>query len=105
MIFRFFNNIETESEMSELAILLARVLTSLSKFLLKVSESFSLLLIVLLLLFKMIDLLRYVFSEKRGPTVFKDFRRQLYGLVSKNTSFSFAKQASINIFWQFTEIQ
>ena len=72
--------------MYELAILLPRVL-SMSNFstsLLKISASFSLLHIVLLLLFKIIDSLWKAFSEKRGPTVFRIFycRRQLYGLVS-----------------------
>ena len=64
--------------MSELAVLLARVLpnskvfSSLLKCLLKVSVSSSLLLTVSLILFKIIDSLGKAFSEKRGPTVFKN---------------------------------
>ena len=67
------------SVMSELAILLARVLsisnfsTSLLKCLLKISASSSLLLIVWLLLFKIIDSLWKAFSEKRELKVFQNF--------------------------------
>ena len=74
--------------MSELAILLARVLSiskfssSLLKCFLKISASSSLCLIVLLLLFKIIDSLWIAFSEKRGPTVFHNF------LLSETTLWS-----------------
>ena len=65
--------------MSELAILMARVLpipkfsTTLLKFLLKIFASSLLWLIVLLLLFKIIDYLWKALSETKGPTVFQKF--------------------------------
>ena len=74
--------------MSELAVLLARVLpnsklfSSLLKCLLKVSVSSSLLLTVSLILFKIIDSLGKAFSEKRGPTVLKNI------LLSETTLWS-----------------
>ena len=73
--------------MSELTILLARVLsiskvfTSLLKCLLKISPSCSLLL-VLLLLFKVIDSLWKAFYENRRPTVFQNL------LLSEKTLWS-----------------
>ena len=63
--------------------------TGLLKPLLKISANSSLLLIVLLLSFKIMDSLRKAFSEKRGPTVFQIFycRRQLYDLLSQKIVF------------------
>ena len=65
--------------MPELAILLARTLsistfsTSLLKSLFQISAKFSLLLIVLLLAFKIIDSLWKAFSKRTGRTVFQNF--------------------------------
>ena len=74
--------LKTGSVMSELAILLDRVLciskfsTSLLKWVLKISASSSLLLIM--------DSLWKAFTEKRGPTVFQNFLLSVwfYSLVS-----------------------
>ena len=77
--------------MSELVMLLARVLsiskfsTSLLKFLLKISASSSLLLIIFFLLFKTIDSLSKAFSEKFSRIFY--CQRQLYGLFSQNNFF------------------
>ena len=99
----FLIALKTGTVMSELAILLARVSpnsklsTSLLKCLLNVSASSSLLLIVLLILFKIIDSMGKAFSEKGGPTVFKNIllsettlwsifqRKRLWVLLSKLT--------------------
>ena len=102
----FLIALQKRSVMSELAILLARV-WSISKFstillkcLLIISASSSLLLIVLFSLFKLMDSLGKPFSEKRGPRFFQNFllSRELYGLVSPKTSFSFAKQSNTEIY-------
>ena len=75
----FLIALKTGSVLSELAILLARVVsvskvsTGFLKFSLKISASSSLLLIVLLLLFKIIDSLWKAVSKNRGPAVFQNF--------------------------------
>ena len=88
--------------MSELAILLARVSsistfsTSLLKCLLKVSANSSLLLIVLLLLFKRMNSLWKPLSKRRGLTVFQNFvlsEKTLWSTFPKKTYFSFAEKA------------
>ena len=69
-----FNSIKNRIDNSELAMLLARVsfISKFSTILLNFASS-SLLLIVLMLLFKITDSLWKAFSEKRGPTVFQNF--------------------------------
>ena len=88
--------LKTVSIMSELAILRARVSSisrfsrSLFKCLLNISAISSLLLILLLLLFKIMDSLWKVFSEKTGPTVFQNF------LLSETTLWcSFPKKRNL----------
>ena len=99
MIFVLFNSVKHRIGMSELALLVAKV-SSIFKVFHKFTNS-SLLLTVLLLLFKIMDSLWKAFSEKKGPTVFQTFllsETTLWPSFTKKTSFSFAEQTNRNLF-------